>query len=432
MESQREGGGQEPWKVILAATIGNALEWYDFIVYGFLAATLSRVFFPHSDPQAALLLAALSIGLGFVARPLGAILLGIYADRVGRKPALTLVIWLMLVSTAMTAFAPSYAQIGIWATVLISAARLLQGFSVGGEFGTATAYLIEYAPVERKGFYGSWQMFAQASGACLSTLVGALLFQIYSQATVDEWAWRLPFLAGLLIGPIGLYIRQNLHEPEEFKAAVKKRVPFSVLWKNYLPELIGGTLVSAAINVMSYAIITYLPLYAQQTLGLPQKDAFLALLLAVLLRMALIPLFGSLCDRIGRSALLVWALALFIVTIYPAYIYILDTPSFTALLLVELWFGVLIAAAYAPAPTYLSELFPAQVRATGLSLTYNISATIFGGFSIFFVAWIHQVTGSKLAPAHYSVIFFALALVAVLLHGRRQAADKAVLAPEHA
>lgn len=432
MELQRKGGVQEPWKVVLAATIGNALEWYDFIVYGFLAATLSRVFFPHDDPQAALLLATLSIGLGFVARPLGAILLGIYADRAGRKPAMTLVIWLMLVSTAMTAFAPTYAQLGIWATVLISAARLLQGFSVGGEFGTATAYLIEYAPLNRKGFYGSWQMFAQASGACLSTLVGALLFQCYSQATVDAWAWRLPFMAGLLIGPIGLYIRQNLREPEEFQAAARQRVPFSVLWKNYLPELAVGAIVSAAINVMSYAIITYLPLYAQQTLGLPQKDAFLALLLAVLLRMALIPFFGILCDRYGRGAMLVAALAAFIVTIYPAYIYVLKAPGFNTLLLVELWFGILIAAAYAPAPTYLSDLFPAQVRATGLSLTYNFSATIFGGFSIFFVAWIHQITGSKLAPAHYSVIFFALALAAVLWRGRRQTADNTALTSGHA
>ncbi|MCA8030995.1 MFS transporter [Burkholderia cepacia] len=403
------------WQIILASTIGNALEWYDFIVYGFLAATISRVFFPHDNPQAALLLASLSIGIGFVARPLGAILLGIYADRVGRKPAMTLVIWLMFVSTAMIAFAPTYTQVGLGATLLVAAARLLQGFSAGGEFGTATSFLIEFASPRKKGFYGSWQMFAQASGALLSTLVGALLFQIFTQAEVDAWAWRIPFLVGLLIGPIGLYIRSHLHEPEEFKKAASEPIPFRFLWQNYLPELVVGTIVSAAINVMSYVIITYLPLYAQQTLHMPQRDAFLALLLAVGVRMALIPLFGMLSDIVSRRLLMIVTLVLFIATIYPAYVYLVGAPSFGSLLVVELWFAILISAAYAPSPTYLTDLFPPQIRATGLAITYNLSATVFGGFSVFFVTYIEQVTGSKLAPAHYSAILFSLALIALLL-----------------
>ena len=404
---------KKPWKIILAATIGNALEWYDFIVYGFLAATISKLFFPQSDPQAALLLATLSIGIGFVARPLGAILLGWYADKVGRKPAMTLVIWLMFLSTAMIAFAPTFAQAGIWATVLVAVARLLQGFSAGGEFGSATSYLIEVAPANRKGYYGSWQMFAQASGALLSTLVGAFLFKIFSQETITSWAWRLPFFVGLLIGPAGLYIRRHLHEPEEFTRASKTPAPSVNIWRNFIPEIVTGTTVSAAINVMSYVIITYLPLYAQQTLGLPQGDAFLALLLAVVLRMVLIPIFGMACDSFGRRPILITVFAAFTLTIYPAYMYIIAAPSFTSLLIVELWFAVLIAAAYAPCPTYLSELFPTQIRGLGLSIVYNIAATVFGGFSLFFVTYIQQVTGSRLAPAHYSVVFFALALVAV-------------------
>jgi len=415
---------QKPWKVILSATIGNALEWYDFIIYGFLAATLSRKFFPHDDPNAALLLATLSIGIGFVARPLGAVLLGMYADRAGRKPAMMAVIGLMFISTAMIAVAPTYDQIGLWATVLIALARLIQGFSAGGEFGTATSYLIESAPSHQKGLYGSWQMFAQASGALLSTIVGAMLFEFYSQAEVDAWAWRLPFLLGLVIGPVGLYIRRNLHEAEDFVVGKKQPVPFSVLWKQYLPELFGATALSAAINVMSYVIITYLPLYAQQTLGMSQRDAFLALIFAVAVRMALIPVFGMLCDRWSRRGVMAWSLTLFIATIYPAYNTILQHPHFMPLLLVELWFAVLIAAAYAPSPTYLSEMFPVQVRATGLSISYNLAATIFGGFSLFFVTYIQQLTGSRLAPAHYCVVFFVLGL-AVLLRppGSHRAAE---------
>ena len=414
---------QKPWKVILSATIGNALEWYDFIVYGFLASALSRNFFPQDDPKAAILLTTLSVGIGFVARPLGAILLGIYADRAGRKPAMMLVIGLMFISTAMIAFAPTYTQAGIWATLLVACARLIQGFSAGGEFGTATSYLIECAPAHRRGFYGSWQMFAQASGALLSTIVGALLFQFYSQAEVDAWAWRLPFFLGLLIGPVGLYIRRHLHEADEFVQTKKQHVPFNVLWNQHLTDLFGATALSAAINVMSYVIITYLPLYAKQTLGMSQEDAFLALFIAVALRMALIPLFGLLCDRRSRKSIMVWSLLLFVITIYPAYSYILDNPRFVPLLLVELWFAVLIAAAYAPSPTYLSEMFPPQVRATGLSISYNLAATIFGGFSLFFVTYIQQVTGSKFAPAHYSFFFFAIALL-VLLTRRDNGADK--------
>ncbi|KAI3605383.1 putative MFS-type transporter (plasmid) [Cupriavidus necator H850] len=415
-----EGGAEvtvKPWKLILAATIGNALEWYDFIVYGFLAATLSGLFFPESDSKVALLMATLSIGIGFVARPLGAIVLGVYADRVGRKPAMTLVILLMFISTAMIAFAPTYAQLGIWATVLIACARLLQGFSAGGEFGSATSYLIEFAPAHRKGFYGSWQMFAQASGALLSTLVGALLFKFYTQEQVDSWAWRIPFLIGLLIGPVGLYIRRHLDEPTEFASAAHESVAFSVLWRSYWPQLLAGTAVSAAINVMSYVIVTYLPLYAKQSLGMREGDAFLVLLAAVALRMALIPVFGLLSDRLGRRAILASALMLFSATIYPGYSFVIAHPTVGSLLTVECWFALLIAAAYAPCPTYLSELFPVRVRATGLSIAYNIAATVFGGFSIFIVTFIHQRTGSQLAPAHYAVSFFVLALVAVFFVG---------------
>ncbi|WP_349975072.1 MFS transporter [Pseudomonas sp. WHRI 8519] len=407
--------GLKPWRVILAATIGNALEWYDFIVYGFLAATISRLFFPTDDPSAALLLATLSVGIGFVARPLGAIILGLYADRYGRKRALNVVILLMFISTAMIAFAPTYQQAGIWAAILIAVARLIQGFSAGGEFGSATSYLIESAPAHRRDFYGSWQMFAQASGALLSTIVGVMLFEVFTQETIDSWAWRLPFLVGLLIGPVGLYIRRHLDEPEEFKKVQGVKVPLNQVFRLYPAQLSAGTIVSAAVNVMSYVIITYLPLYAKQTLGLNQSEAFKALLIAVLLRMALIPLFGMLSDRVGRNKVLVTGLALFAITIYPAYGYIIQSPSFMSLVVVECWFAVLIAAVYAPSPTYLSELFPVEVRGIGLSIAYNLAATVFGGFSLFFVTLIQQWTNSPLAPAHYCVVFFVMAAVAIVI-----------------
>jgi MHS family proline/betaine transporter-like MFS transporter len=408
--------GRRPWQVILAATLGNALEWYDFIVFGFMAATISKLFFPQTDPGVALLLATLSVGVGFIARPLGAVVLGLYADRAGRKPALTLVIGLMFAATAMIAFAPTYAEAGLWAAGLIVIARLIQGFSTGGEFGSATAMLIEYAPDGQRGLYGSWQMFAQASGALVSTLMGALLFEFFSQAEVENWAWRIPFLFGLLIGPVGLYIRLRLPEPEAFRAAqASEAIGLIALFAQFPRQMTAGFAVSTAINVMSYVIITYLPLYAQKTLGLPQKTAFQVLLIAVALRMALVPVFGALSDRVGRKPVLAVALGLFVSTIYPAYAWVIAEPGFPSLLAVELWFALLIAAAYGPAPAYLSELFPIRVRATGLSIVYNLAATIFGGFSLTFVLLIEQLTGSRFAPAHYAVGFFLAALLSLLL-----------------
>jgi MHS family proline/betaine transporter-like MFS transporter len=408
--------GRRPWQVILAASLGNALEWYDFIVFGFMAATISKLFFPQTYPAVALLLATLSVGVGFVARPLGALVLGLYADRVGRKPALTLVIGLMFVATAMIAFAPTYAEAGLWAAAVVVVARLIQGFSTGGEFGSATAMLIEYAPPGQRGLYGSWQMFAQASGALVSTLMGAFLFEVFSQAEVENWAWRIPFLFGLLIGPVGFYIRHRLPEPEAFKAtAAAERIGLAALFSRFPRQMISGFAVSTAVNVMSYVIITYLPLYAQKTLGLPQKTAFQVLLIAVALRMALVPLFGWLSDRVGRKPVLAAALGLFVATIYPAYAFAISAPGFASLLAVEVWFAVLIAAAYGPVPAYLSELFPTRVRATGLSIVYNLAATIFGGFSLTFVLLVEQITGSRYAPAHYAVVFFVAALAALLL-----------------
>lgn len=418
--------GRRPWRVILAATLGNALEWYDFIVYGFMAATIATLFFPQSDPGVALLMATLSVGVGFVARPLGAVLLGMYADRVGRKPALTLVIALMFVATAMIAFAPTHAQAGLWAAGLVVVARLIQGFSTGGEFGSATAMLIEYAPPGQRGLYGSWQMFAQASGALVSTLMGALLFELFTQTEVESFAWRIPFLFGLLIGPVGFYIRAKLPEPEPFQAAKAQAPPsLASLFAQYPRQMAAGFAVSTAINVMSYVIITYLPLFAQRTLGLPQKVAFEVLLIAVALRMAVVPLFGALSDRIGRKPVLAVALGLFVVTVYPAYAWVIASPGFMSLLAVEIWFAVLIAAAYGPAPAYLSELFPVRARATGLSIVYNLAATIFGGFSLTFVVLIEQWTGSALAPAHYAAVFFLIALLSLLLVREASREDRA-------
>lgn len=408
---------QKPWKIILGATIGNALEWYDFIVFGFLAVLISRLFFPTDDPYASLLLTTATLGAGFLMRPLGAVFFGRYADRVGRKAALTLVILLMFVATALIAFMPTYATIGIAAPILIVVARLLQGFSAGGEFGSATALLIEYAPAERKGFYGSWQMFAQSAGALLSTLMGVFLTNVFTPEALESWAWRIPFLFGLLIGPVGYFIRRHIDEPDDFKQVQEHERPSLVgVCARYPRELFIGLSLSAAVNVMSYVIITYLPIYAVQSLNLPISVPFTVLLCSVAVRMLLVPVFGHLSDVWGRKAVMIGALAAFLITLYPGYLWVIHQPGMLSLMIVELWFAVLIAAAYGPISTMITEIFPVEARVTGVSLSYNIAATIFGGFSPFLVTYFMMTTGSALAPAHYTAVFFVIGLIGAWLY----------------
>ena len=410
------------WGAAVAATIGNVLEWYDFVVFGFLSVIISRQFFPTSSPYGAMLLTTATFGAGFVVRPLGGVLLGRYADRAGRKAGLTLVIGMMTMAAAIIAFTPSYRQIGVAAPILVLIARLLQGISAGGEFGTATAMLIEYAPKGRSSLYGSWQIFAQAFGALLAVAMAAALTNFFTPETVDAWAWRLPFMFGLLIGPVGLYIRRSVPETEAFQRLDQRMgVPFKDVFLRFPRELFVSTALSAALNVMSYVIIVYLPIFAVQSLKMPANLPFNVLLASVLLRVATVPFFGHLADRFGQKRIMSYALAAFLVMVYPGYLWIIRAPSMTSIMTVELGFALLIAASSSPVPAATAELFPPEVRSTGLAITYNVAASVFGGFSPFILTWLVQATGDKLMPAHYCAVFFGLGLIGV-----------SMLRPDHA
>jgi MFS family permease len=399
------------WRGAMASTLGNVLEWYDFVVFGFLSIIIAKQFFPSDSEYAALMLTTATFGAGFVVRPLGGIVLGWYADRKGRKAGLTLVIALMTVAAAMIALTPSFHQIGLIAPAIVVCARLLQGISAGGEFGTATAMLIEYAPPGRRNFYGSWQMFAQALGGLLAVAMGSALTHIFTPEALNAWAWRIPFLFGLLIGPVGFYIRRNIPETEAFKQLDRRaKAPVGQVFSRYPRGLLIATALSAALNVMSYVIITYLPIYAVQNLHMPVTLPFNVLLASVLLRVLTIPLFGLMADRIGGRRMIIGALALFLIVLYPAYYWIVQAPSMLSIMTVELMFALLIGASNSPIPTVTASLFPTEVRSTGLAISYNIAASLFGGFSPFILTWLLHATGDTLMPAHYCAVFFALGL----------------------
>jgi MFS family permease len=418
------------WRGALASTLGNVLEWYDFVVFGFMSIIIAKQFFPSDSEYAALMLTTATFGAGFVVRPLGGILLGRYADRKGRKAGLTLVIAMMTVAAAMIALTPSFHQIGLIAPAIVLCARLLQGISAGGEFGTATAMLIEYAPRGKRNLYGSWQMFAQALGALLAVAMGSALTHVFTQEALNSWAWRIPFLFGLLIGPVGFYIRRNLPETEAFQKLDKRiKVPLGQVFSQYPRELFIATALSAALNVMSYVIITYLPIYAVQNLHMPVTLPFNVLLASVLLRVLTIPFFGYMADRVGGRRMIIGALVLFLIALYPAYYWIVNAPSLASIMTVELVFALLIGASNSPIPTALANLFPTEIRSTGLAISYNIAASIFGGFSPFVLTWLLHTTGDSLMPAHYCAIFFALGLLgAIMIRDNEAVANR--LAPQ--
>jgi MHS family proline/betaine transporter-like MFS transporter len=417
---------------IAAAVIGNALEWYDFIVFGFFTVIIARLFFPGESQYASLLLTTATFGVGFFMRPVGGILLGIYADRRGRKAALLMVIALMTIAIAMIAFAPTYAAIGVGAPLIIVIARLLQGFSAGGEFASATAFLIESAPAQRRGFYGSWQMVGQGLAVLTGAILGTVLTRSLTPQALDGWGWRIPFLFGLLIGPLGLYIRSNLDETSAFlqsrRSSAGQQASGSVL-ASHAKEMLAclGMVVSGTISF--YVILIYIPTFARTQLHLPLDQAFLAQSIGLACEVALIPIAGVLSDVVGRKPVMIAALVLDLVVTYPLFSWISASPSFGALLTMQIILCSLFGVFNGPISTALAEQFPTRVRSTALAISYNIAVMLFGGFAQFFVTWLIETTGTPIAPAYYLMFGAAVGLLAALFL-RERAHDAQLLVAE--
>ena len=400
---------------IFAAVIGNALEWYDFVIYGFMTVIISRLFFPAESEYASLLIAMATFGVGFFMRPVGGVLIGLYADRRGRKAALQLIILLMTIATAMIAFAPTYAAIGIAAPAIMVLARLLQGAATGGEFASATAFLIESAPPERRGFFGSLQMVGQSIAALTGATAGMLVTQGLTPEQIDDWGWRLPFLFGLLIGPVGLWMRRHLSETEEFVAASQdetQHLGLMAVLREHLRDVLVcfGLVVSA--TIMFYVVLIYMPTYAKTQLNIPLKEAFTAQVAGLIFLTGLIPLFGILSDRIGRRAVLMMAAVLYLLLTYPLMAWLLAEPSLIRLAIMQIVLCSAIAVGFGAISTALAEQFPVRQRSTGLALAYNVAVMIFGGFAQLIVTWLIKTTGSLLAPSFYVMFGASVGLLA--------------------
>ena len=390
----------ETRKAVVAATIGNVLEWYDFGVYIFFAGTIAQNFFPKGDSAAALLSSFAVFGVGFLMRPLGGIVIGRFGDTHGRRAALTLTIFAMAFGTVMVGVLPTYASIGVAAPALLVVARLIQGFSAGGEWGGSTAFMVEWAPADRRGWYGSFQQASIALSLSLSSGTGALLTAILSPAALSAWGWRIPFLAGIVLALVGGYLRRNVEETPHYKAAATTPAPaarggfvaglrafgFTIYW-----------------TVAFYILLHYMPIFTAAHAGVTAAQALSANTVGVVVLMLLIPPFGALSDRVGRKPLLLASCAFFAVLTLPLFAVILGQPGFAVIMLIQILFAAAIALFSGAGPAAIAEMFHTIGRSTWMTPAYALAVAIFGGFAPLIADRLIAVTGSPLAPAYYVI-----------------------------
>jgi len=405
-------------RVVIAATIGNVLEWFDFLVYGYFAVTIAEVFFPTGNPTVSLLITFGAFGLAYVVRPLGAVIVGTYTDRHGRKAGLTLSIALMMIGTTMMLVTPSFATIGLAAPILITIARLLQGFSVGGEFGSAVAFLVEHGSA-RKGYAASWQWASTGIISVIVALFGITLTTLLTHQQLVDWGWRIPYVFGLLVGPAGLYIRSRMAETPEFLEAAKPAtIPIGDLLRRQ-PVQVLLALGASIISNSSYYLLLYIPTYAVKQLHLPASTGFIATLVGGVILGIFSLVSGHWSDTTPRTRIMLVMAWLFFLTSYPVFYLIVAWPSL-ATVIFAVGFLNLIKAGYSGVlPSLISEQFPVETRAVGVAFSYSISVTVFGGFAPFVATWLIAMTGDALSPAYYLMATALLSIVALMAIRRR-------------
>lgn len=408
--------GQSKVGTVLRVTSGNFLEMFDFFLFGFYATQISQAFFPSQNETTSLLQTFMTFGAGFLMRPLGALFLGAYIDRIGRRRGLILTLGIMAMGTVLIAFVPSYATIGVLAPILVLVGRLLQGFSAGVELGGVSVYLAEMATPGNKGFYVSWQSASQQVAIVVAALIGYVLNRVFIPETISEWAWRIPFFIGCMIVPLLFFLRRSLEETAEFEARhtrpTLQQVVTSLL-QNWQIVLLGVMLVMMT-TVSFYLITVYTPTFGKSVLKLSESDALVVTLCVGISNFIWLPVMGALSDRVGRFAVLAVFSFLMLVTAYPALSWLVSAPSFMRMLEVELWFSFLYGSYNGAMVVALTEIVPAHVRTTGFSLAYSL-ATALGGFSLAVSTWLIALLQNKAAPGLWLSMAAACGLIAALL-----------------
>lgn len=418
MSPQRISASQ-PRRVVRVA-LGNALEMYDFQIFGYYAAAIGVTFFPAGSEFAALMLSLATFGAGFLMRPIGAVILGAYIDSRGRRAGLLLTLALMGIGTLSVACLPGYATLGIAAPLLVLAARLLQGFSAGVELGGVSVYLSEIATPGHKGFYVAWQSASQQVAVMFAAALGIVLTSSLSREQMTHWGWRIALLAGCTLLPFLYFMRRSLEETPEFLSRHSRPHPAALiqtLFRNW--RIVGlGVMMSTMTTVSFYLVTTYTPTFGTTVLHLAPVGILVVTLCVGACNLTVLPLSGALSDRIGRRPILIGCTAAAILTAYPALRWLGTAPSIPRLLGVELWLAFLYAAYNGAMAVYLTEIMPTEIRTSGFSLAYSTATAIFGGFTPAICTYLIHVTGNRAMPGAWMSLAALCGLTAAWLLGK--------------
>lgn len=420
-------------RAVGAAVMGNLLEWYDFAVYGYLATVIAKKFFAPGDELAALLSTFATFGVGFVVRPLGGIVIGRMGDVQGRKAALMLTIFLMAAGTVLIGLIPDYATIGAWAPALLVFARLLQGFAAGGEWGGSTAFIVEWAPQNQRGLYGSFQQSSLAAGLLLGSGIAALFSTVLTPEQLESWGWRVPFLLGGLLAPVGIYMRRHIDETPAFREAQGERVSeaavrtaetapnASAALPHVEPTPSPLSLAAKAFGftvlwtTSYYTMLAYMPTFTQKYAGLTRTQSLWSNTLGLLVLVVAVPVAGKWSDRIGRKPLLLACCVAFALLTYPLFAFMTSSATLGAVMVAQIVFALMIALFSGPGPAAIAEIFPTKLRTTWMSTGYSLAVAIFGGFAPYVATWLIGRTGSPLSPTFYVI---GAAIVSTLVIAR--------------
>lgn len=403
-------------RAIISCAVGQIFEIYDFVIYGFMAAAIAKAFFPAADPVAALLSTFATFAVGFLFRPLGGLVIGSFGDRYGRRQALVLTISMMAIATGVMGLIPTYATIGILAPILLVICRAFQGFSTGGEWGGAAAFLVEYAPTKHRGFISSFQQAGTALGLLLGTLIAGLLTYFLDAESFQSWGWRIPFLLGFVLGPIGHYLRTHVAETPAFKQTVATEAVAKTPLRDAFTTQKGNLLVAFAFSispcVIYWTFLVYMPTFAQQQLQISPSTTLFSTTFAGIVYLILAPIVGALSDRVGRKPLLYASFIGATVLGYPLFWYLVSARSVAALVIVQTVAAIILTLCAGVICAVLSEIFPTRIRYTALSIGYGLSVAIFGGFAALIATALIRYTGDPLAPAYYVIFGGVASLIA--------------------